>query len=178
LPIIRPKKCGRLPGAGLPKFAFAGLAWYQATSSFMFFAGCVPLTESANWKLATSATGVKSTAGSYGSLEKTIGASTGTTTGVSISTLPSAAALFIDSATMRPPAPGLFSTSTGCFSSSFMRSAISRAAMSAEPPGAKPTTILTGLSTCAKAAKARPARHSAAANLFSVCIVVSEGPAL
>ena len=64
LPIIRPKKCGRLPGAGLPKFAFAGLALYQATSSFIDFAGCVPLTPSANWKLATWATGAKSTAGS------------------------------------------------------------------------------------------------------------------
>jgi DNA-binding transcriptional LysR family regulator len=95
---------------------------------------------------------------------------TGTTTGVSISTLPSAGAFFIDSATMRPPAPGRFSTSTGCFSSSFMRSAIRRAAISAEPPGAKPTTILTGLSTCAWAAKARPAKHSAVPILFNVCM--------
>ncbi len=36
--------------------------------------------------------------------------------------------------------------------------------------GAGPTTILTGLSTCAGAATARPARHSAAANLLSVCM--------
>jgi hypothetical protein len=34
------------------------------------------------------------------------------------------------------------------------------------------------LSTCAWAAKARPARHSAVANLLSICIVVSAGPAL
>ena len=62
--IITPKKCGRLPGAGLPKFAFVGLARYQATSSGIVFAGWVALTESANWKLATCATGAKSVAGS------------------------------------------------------------------------------------------------------------------
>ena len=49
-----------------------------------------PLTDSANWKLATCATGAKSTSGSYGSFVKTSGASTVTTIGVSISRLPSA----------------------------------------------------------------------------------------
>ena len=154
LPIITPKKCGRLPGAGLPKLALVGFALYQAISSFIVFAGWLALTESANWKLATCATGAKSTSGSYGSFANTIGASTVTTIGVSIRTLPSAGEFFTASATIRPPAPGRFSTTTGCFSSSFMRSAIRRAAMSAEPPGAKPTSSRTGLSTWASAAPA------------------------
>jgi len=43
-----------------------------------------------------------------------------------------------------PPAPGLFSTTTDwpMFSPSFL--AITRAAMSADPPAAKPTTMVTG----------------------------------
>src|SRR5215207_8230790 len=82
--IITPKKCGRLPGAGLPKLAIGGFAFHQATSSCTVFAGCVAATDIANWKLATCAIGVKSTCGSYGSFENTIGASTVTTIGVSI----------------------------------------------------------------------------------------------
>ena len=155
LPIITPKKCGRLPGAGLPKFAFAGLALYQATRSFIVFAGWFALTDRANWKLAICATGAKSAIGSYGSFENTIGASTVTTIGVSISTLPSAGAFFTASATSLPPAPGRFSTTTGWRRSSLMRSARRRAAMSAEPPGANPTSRRTGLSTCAEAAPRR-----------------------
>jgi hypothetical protein len=43
---MTPKKCGKLPGAGLPKLALLGLALYQATSSWMLFAGWLALTES------------------------------------------------------------------------------------------------------------------------------------
>ena len=138
----------------------------------MLFAGWLALTESANWKLATCATGAKSASGSYGSFENTIGASTVTTIGVSISTLPSAGAFFTASATRRPPAPGRFSTTTGCFSSSFMRSAMRRAAMSAEPPGAKPTSSRTGLSTCASAGAAASARaaEQARASVRKACM--------
>ncbi len=45
---------------------------------------------------------------------------------------------------MTPPAPGLFSTITCCPSSSLSFGAISRAMMSLEPPGEKPTTMRTG----------------------------------
>ena len=62
--IITPKKCGRLPGAGLPKLACAALALNQATRSCTFFAGWPALTERPNWKLATCATGAKSASGS------------------------------------------------------------------------------------------------------------------
>jgi len=43
------------------------------------------------------------------------------------------------------PAPGLFSTMTGCFHSSVIFSATSLAEPSAEPPGTNPTMILTAL---------------------------------
>src|SRR5258706_6898712 len=46
---------------------------------------------------------------------------------------------------MVPPAPGLLSTTTGCFHSSLIFSATSRAETSDEPPGGKPTTNRTGL---------------------------------
>src|SRR5262245_38913333 len=55
---------------------------------------------------------------------------------------------------MVPPAPGLFSTITGCFHSSLMRSATRRADTSDEPPGGNPTTMRTardGNSLCASA---------------------------
>jgi len=42
------------------------------------------------------------------------------------------------------PAPGLFSTSTGCFHSSLVFSATIRAEASAEPPGGNGTMIFTG----------------------------------
>ncbi len=77
--------------------------------------------------------------------------------------LPSAAAFFSSSAAMRPPAPGLLSTTTFCFSSSLMRSASTRPAMSAEPPGANPTSSRTGLSTWARALPASVARLSSRA---------------
>jgi hypothetical protein len=47
---------------------------------------------------------------------------------------------------MLPPAPGLFSTVTVWPSAACNCSAISRATMSVELPGAKATTIFTGLS--------------------------------
>src|SRR5438105_14279236 len=56
---------------------------------------------------------------------------------------PSGGALAMCWAAMLPPAPALFSTTTGCptFSPSFC--AMSRAAVSAPPPGAKPTVNVT-----------------------------------
>ena len=45
---------------------------------------------------------------------------------------------------MLPEAPSLFSTTTGWPQRSVSFCAISRAMMSVPPPGAKPTTILTG----------------------------------
>jgi hypothetical protein len=42
------------------------------------------------------------------------------------------------------PAPGLFSTSTGCFHSSLVFSATILAAASADPPGGNGTMIFTG----------------------------------
>ena len=64
LPTMRPKKCGRLPGAGEPKFACVGLVFSHATNSGTVFAGWPGLTANANWYVATCATGAKSLAGS------------------------------------------------------------------------------------------------------------------
>jgi hypothetical protein len=47
---------------------------------------------------------------------------------------------------MEPFAPGLFSTTTGCFSISETPGAIARASVSATPPGGKLTISLIGLS--------------------------------
>src|SRR5215472_10165439 len=57
---------------------------------------------------------------------------------------PSGGAVAMSWAAMLPPAPALFSTTTACpmFSPSFR--AMSRAAVSAPPPGAKPTVSVTG----------------------------------
>lgn len=57
-----------------------------------------------------------------------------------------------------PPAPPLFSTTTDwpMFSASFL--AIRRAAASAAPPGAKPTTSVTGLAGGKSCASAGPAQ--------------------
>ena len=60
---ISPKKCGRLPGAGEPKFAFCGLAFNQVTNSATFFTGRLAGTDSAKLKLQTWPTGAKSVAG-------------------------------------------------------------------------------------------------------------------
>src|SRR4249920_2872089 len=43
-----------------------------------------------------------------------------------------------------PPAPGLFSTRTGCFSEAAIGSAMKRAIVSVVPPGGAPTTNLIG----------------------------------
>src|SRR6187200_3433138 len=45
-----------------------------------------------------------------------------------------------------PPAPGLFSITTGCFSSRDSASATGRATVSATPPGGNGTIIVIGLS--------------------------------
>src|SRR5436853_2797532 len=56
-----------------------------------------------------------------------------------------------------PPAPGLFSITTGCFSSRDSASATGRATVSATPPGGNGTIIVTGRSgygACPRAAGA------------------------
>ena len=63
LAIITPKKCGRLPGAGLPKLASFGFAAHQVVNSLIDFAGWPATTDRPNWKFARCATGVKSAAG-------------------------------------------------------------------------------------------------------------------
>ena len=79
------------------------------------------------------------------------GASTVTTIGASRNVVPSATACLSASAAMRPVAPGLFSTTTGCPTDSPMPSAIKRAVRSVVPPAATGTRILTGRAnvTCA-----------------------------
>src|SRR5690242_13931947 len=59
------------------------------------------------------------------------------------SVYPSAGEDATNAAAMVDAAPGLFSTITGCFHSSLIRSATIRAVTSEEPPGGKPTTIFT-----------------------------------
>ena len=60
------------------------------------------------------------------------------------SVCPSGALRATASAAMLPPAPGRFSITTGWPSSGAIRSASSRAVMSAAPPGGKGTTMLQG----------------------------------
>ncbi|GAD22295.1 hypothetical protein AVS7_02055 [Acidovorax sp. MR-S7] len=86
----------------------------------------------------------------------------------SSSTVPSATPAATCWWAMLPPAPPLFSTTTDwpMFSPSFL--AIRRAAASAAPPAAKPTTSVTGLAggkswAIAGLAKARKAAAAAAA---------------
>src|SRR6185295_5082146 len=76
--------------------------------------------------------------------------------------VPSGGAALTASATMRPIAPGRFSTTTGWPRLALILSATTRAMMSAVPPGAKPTRILTGLSilSCATAGAAAIASES------------------
>src|ERR1022692_4960284 len=62
-PTIKPKKCGRLPGAGEPKLACVGFALSHETNSGTVFAGLLGATANANWYVATCDTGAKSFAG-------------------------------------------------------------------------------------------------------------------
>ena len=57
---------------------------------------------------------------------------------------PSGAARATDPAAPIPPAPGMFSITTGLPSESDIFCATARAVMSPRPPGPKPTTILIG----------------------------------
>src|SRR5688572_25321983 len=61
---------------------------------------------------------------------------------------------------MRPPAPGLLSTMTERFSSSRSLSASTRAIVSAEPPGGKPTMMRAGAS-CASTGLPATSAHTA-----------------
>ena len=72
------------------------------------------------------------------------------TSGVITSTLPSGGAILSASITMRPPAPGRFSTMTFWPSDARIFSATIRVIESSPAPGGKPTMILTVLS-CASA---------------------------
>ncbi|MNX73507.1 hypothetical protein D3C86_1049080 [compost metagenome] len=83
-------------------------------------------------------------------------------------------------------APGLFSTTTVCFSIGPRRSATARAMASVPPPGADPTSRRNGLfgqsAVCAWAG-ARVVRHSAAAAtaarilwIFMVCLLDVSSP--
>jgi len=76
--------------------------------------------------------------------------------GASVSVLPSGAARLSSPSATRPAAPGLLSTITFWSSDDLMLSASSRATTSTEPPGGKPTRILTTGLSCA------PARGAAA----------------
>src|SRR2546421_8012947 len=74
---------------------------------------------------------------------------------------PSAALLATKSAPMLPPAPGLFSTTTGCPRACCSFGAIRRAERSTGPPGAYGTTRWIGLvwaKPCAAAASAAATR--------------------
>ena len=57
---------------------------------------------------------------------------------------PSGAARATDPAALIPPAPGMFSITTGLPNESDIFCATARAVMSPRPPGPKPTTILIG----------------------------------
>jgi hypothetical protein len=57
---------------------------------------------------------------------------------------PSGAARATDAAALIPPAPGMFSITTGLPNESDIFCATARAVMSPRPPGPKPTTILIG----------------------------------
>ena len=75
--------------------------------------------------------------------------------------VPSGALFFSASAAKRPPAPGLLSTMTVRPSGPCNLSAISRATVSVEPPGGKPTRMRTGALSCACAPSARPSDRPA-----------------
>src|SRR2546422_314677 len=75
-----------------------------------------------------------------------------------ISVYPSGACLATYSVAMLPPAPGRFSTMTGCPSTGCRRSAIRRASRSFEPPGGSDTMMRTGRAgQDAPCAQAQPA---------------------
>ena len=78
----------------------------------------------------------------------------------------------VKSAPTPPPAPGLFSTTTGCPSATDSFSLIVRARMSVVPPGAKGTMYLIGLlgQVCAYALPA--AANAAAANITTTRIAL------
>src|SRR2546421_10701425 len=81
---------------------------------------------------------------------------------------PSAALLATKSAPMLPPAPGLFSTTTGWPSACCSLGAIKRAERSTGPPGAYGTTRWTGLDgqSCAPQWNAAARRTAASALAF------------
>ena len=90
--------------------------------------------------------------------------------GVISSVLPSGAAAFTALLATMPPAPGLFSTTTGRPSDSCILSAISRVTVSLLAPAGKPSTMCSGWSSArACMAKAAPTMSaSAAADFFSM----------
>src|SRR5690349_17466291 len=99
------------------------------------------------------------------------------------SVYPSGAAFATASAAMLPPAPGRFSTMTGCPSDFASGSASARATTSGWPPGAKGTTILTGRDGCQSAKAVIPANagiqaHSRNKMLRMVWIPVFTGMTL
>src|SRR4051812_43584126 len=91
------------------------------------------------------------------------------------SVYPSGADLATASAAMLPPAPGRFSTTTGCPRARPSGSASDRATTSGWPPGAKGTTIRSGFVGCQSASATEEA--SAASNRrkrFAIASVVQD----
>src|SRR3989441_8567850 len=100
-------------------------------------------TVSTKGTVLTCEIGSKSLTGSYGSLAKKDGL-TVWPLAVSSTVYPSGACLATYSVAMLPPAPGRFSTMTGCPSTGCRPSAIRRASRSFEPPGGRDTMMRTG----------------------------------
>ena len=83
---------------------------------------------------------------------------------------PSASAFTTAAVPICPPAPGRFSTMTGCFQCSLSRAPMMRPAMSAPEPGVSGTMMRMGLVgySCPKANVDRASAATAAANLVFI----------
>jgi hypothetical protein len=144
----------------LPSDAYLALppcAFTQPTNSFTFFAGTSALTASTLGCDVVITTGTRSLAGSYGVRVYMNGANAMGPLKPMPIVWPSGWALATVSMPSMPPAPALFSTTTGWPQRSFSLSPSRRTMMSSELPAGAGTTMRTGRAghgdDCARALK-------------------------
>src|SRR5215475_10935581 len=137
----------------------------RAIASFMVLAGNTDgLTAKAYVATAILLTGARSVEGLYGRSLNRAGVIVNVFT-VTIRVWPSGLALATKSVPMLPLAPGLFSTTTGCFHRSESLGPITRARMSMPVPVVNGTTRVTGrLGKPCACASAENRRRTAATN--------------
>ena len=148
----------------LPGFDFA-----SASSSRTELAGSFALVTRISHDDMSCETGTRSFAGSNGSLRYKLGPMA-RPAGVSSTVVPSGADFATTSAPMLLPAPGRFSTMTGCAKPSLSLGEKARAIVSTAPPAANGTTMRSSLpgNACAHARPDIVASASNASHRFMI----------